>query len=187
MTEGPRLCSWPNMEDDYESEKMNSYEKKQKQSWIENFNTVVALFHRQNARRESMRPTQSMTRDKADTLQNSYVIGQHELDFVLDIEIKTKRALGQPLYNMFMRAVANEQTEILPEYMRESLGRLWKEYGLTMDGSYAKLYYAARQQQDRALYIQVSGRPQTALPNLDQQEGSNGFNDRFNDRDYDSN
>ena len=122
---------------------MTSYETKQKQGWMENFNTVVALYYIVKSNSASLRVRQVVMRDgEAEALP---------MDFIIDVELKAKRALGQPFFDLWQRAVYNENTEILPEYMRETLGRIWKEYGLTPEGTYAKLYFDVKNKQDRSM------------------------------------
>jgi hypothetical protein len=122
---------------------MTTYEAMQKQGWMEYFNTVVALYFILKSNSASFRVKPAVIRDGE--------VEAQPMDFIFDVEIKTKRALGQPFFDLFLRAVANEQTEILPEYMRESLGKYWKSYGLTPEGSYAKLYFDIKNKQDRSV------------------------------------
>jgi hypothetical protein len=125
---------------------MTAYETKQKQGWMENFNSVVALYYIVKPRALAMGRglvRQVVMRDgEAEALP---------IDFIIDVELKAKRAIGQPFFDLWQRAVYNENTEILPEYMRETLGRIWKEYGLTPEGTYAKLYFNVKNRQDRSM------------------------------------
>ena len=66
------------------------------------------------------------------------------------MEIKVKRAVGQRFYDIFLRAVYNENTEILSETLREALGRTFLEYGLGPDGAYRRLYYSIKNDQIRS-------------------------------------
>jgi hypothetical protein len=121
---------------------MTIFEKAQKERNMDAFNSTVALYSILKANSSSFRVKQVLYRaDEAEALP---------IDFVLDVEIKVKRAVGQPYYDLFLRAIYNENTEILPEYMRESLGKTFIEYGLTPDGSYRRLYYNIKNEQIRS-------------------------------------
>jgi hypothetical protein len=139
---------------------MTNIEKTQKQSWIEEFNTVVALYYVLKSNSASLRVKQATYR--ADE------VAAEPIDFIIDVEVKVKRLLGQPYYDLFLRAVYNENTDILPEDMREALGRLFQEYRLGPDGPYAKLFFKTKNDQVRSYMNEVkSGRD-----NADSQPGT---------------
>lgn len=121
---------------------MTIYELTQKRNWMETFNNVTALYYTLKANSTSLRVKQATCRAGEITAQ--------PLDFIIDVEIKTKRLLGEPIYNVFLRAVYNENLELLPEYTREALGRVFSEYGLGPEGTYAKLFYAVKNEQVRS-------------------------------------
>ena len=121
---------------------MTTRETELKQSWMEAFNNVTALYSILKANSTALRVKQAVYR--ADE------VAALPLDFIIDVEIKTKRMLGESYYQLFLRAVYNEETEILPEYMREALGRLFQEYRLGPDGPYAKLFFAVKNEQTRS-------------------------------------
>lgn len=129
---------------------MTTTEVTQKQGWMDLFNSVVALYYVLKANSTSLRVKQAVYR--ADE------VAAQPLDFLIDVEVKTKRTLGQPFYDLFLRAVYNEDTEILPEYMRESLGRVYQEYRLGPDGPYAKLYFTVKNDQVRSYMKEQNGR-----------------------------
>lgn len=121
---------------------MTTFEMQQKERNIESFNATVALYYVLKSNSASMRVKQAVYRaDEVECLP---------VDFIIDVELKTQRILGQPFYDMFQRAVYNENTEILPERMRETLGRIYQEYGLTPEGSYRRLYYNVKNDQVRS-------------------------------------
>jgi len=118
---------------------------------LETFNTVAALYYVLKSNSRSLRVKQAIYRQ--DEVQ------AQPLDFLIDVELKSKRALGEPYYQMFLRAVYNENIEILPEYIRKSLGRLFQEYRLDPDGPYAKLFFDVKNAQVRSYMNEVkSGR-----------------------------
>jgi hypothetical protein len=106
------------------------------------FNSTVALYTALKHDTSSLRIKQAIYR--ADEVQ------AQPLDFVLDIEIKAKRLLGQTIYDLFLRSVFNDNLELMPEYMRETLGREWISYGLGPDGTYRRLYYTVKNEQVRS-------------------------------------
>ena len=109
---------------------------------MESFNSVVALYSILKANSKSLRVKQVLYRaDEAEALP---------VDFLIDVELKARRAVGQRFYDMFQRAVYNENTEVLPERVRETLGRTFLEYGLGPDGAYARLYYKVKNDQVRS-------------------------------------
>jgi DNA phosphorothioation-dependent restriction protein DptG len=120
---------------------MTINESTQKQSLLEEFNQVVALYAILKTNSSSLRVKQAVYRQGE--------VPAEPLDFLFDVEIKTKRAIGQQFYDLFLRAVYNENLEILPEYLREALGKAYLEYRLGVEGVYRKLYFDAKQGQMR--------------------------------------
>jgi hypothetical protein len=114
----------------------------QKQSWMETFDNVVALYSLLKTNSMSLRVKQAMYRQDE--------VAAEPLDFIIDVEIKVKRAVGQRFYDIFLRAVYNENTEILSETLREALGRTFVEHGLGPDGAYRRLYYKTKNEQIRS-------------------------------------
>jgi len=139
---------------------MTTHELQQRERNIENFNSVVALYSVLKSNSASLRVKQVAYRaDEAECLP---------VDYILDVEIKAKRAVGQRFYDMFLRAVYNENLEILSETLREALGRTFVEYGLGPDGAYARLYYKIKNDQIRSYMKEQNGNfraDDTAEPN----------------------
>jgi hypothetical protein len=128
---------------------MTTHELQQRERNIENFNSVVALYSVLKSNSASLRVKQVAYRaDEAECLP---------VDYILDVEIKAKRAVGQRFYDMFLRAVYNENLEILSETLREALGRTFVEYGLGPDGAYARLYYKIKNDQIRSYMREQNG------------------------------
>lgn len=130
---------------------------------MENFNNVVALYTALKHDTSSLRIKQAIYR--ADEVQ------AQPLDFVLDIEIKAKRLLGQTIYDLFLRSVFNDNLELMPEYMRETLGREWISYGLGPDGTYRRLYYTVKNEQVRSF---LKERDNGAIAKFDRSTGLDG-------------
>jgi hypothetical protein len=128
---------------------MTTIEVTQKQSQMEAFDNVVALYSILKANMASLRVKQAMYRQDE--------VAAEPLDFVIDVEIKVKRLVGQQFYDMFLRAVFNENTEILSETLREALGRTFTEYGLGPDGAYRRLYYSVKNDQIRSYLKEQNG------------------------------
>ena len=121
---------------------MLTFEQQQKERNLEAFASTVALYSVLKTNSMSLRVKQVVYRaDEAEALP---------VDFLIDVELKARRAVGQRFYDMFQRAVYNENTEVLPEHMREALGRTFLEYGLGPDGAYARLYYKVKNDQVRS-------------------------------------
>jgi hypothetical protein len=121
---------------------MTTREVELKHSRMEAFDCVCALYSILKANSMSLRIKQVVYRaDEAECLP---------IDFVIDVELKVKRAVGQRFYYIFLRAVYNENTEILSETLREALGGAFLEYGLTPDGTYRRLYYSVKNEQVRS-------------------------------------
>lgn len=130
---------------------MTTREVELKQSWMEAFNNVTALYSILKTNSTSLRVKQAVYR--ADEVE------PQPIDFVLDVEIKAKRLVGEAIYNVFLRAVFNEELEILPEYTREALGREWIGYNLGPEGAYRKLYFVVKNAQTRSFMKEQNGRP----------------------------
>ena len=116
---------------------------------MESFNTTVALYSVIKANSMSLRVKQAVYRQDE--------VAAEPIDFIIDVETKVKRAVGQRFYDMFLRAVYNENMEILSETLREALGRTFLEYGLGPDGSYARLYYKTKNDQIRSYMREQNG------------------------------
>lgn len=121
---------------------MTIFEQDQKERNLESFNATVALYTILKANSMSLRVKQAVYR--ADE------VAAEPVDFLIDVETKVKRAVGQRFYDMFLRTVYNENLELLSETLREALGRTFLEYGLGPDGAYARLYYKIKNDQIRS-------------------------------------
>ncbi len=119
------------------------------------FNNVVALYS--IVKHDSPKPVMYNTKE-SESLSWSDTVAAFSLDFSLDVEIKAKRLLGEAIYLVFLRAVFNENTEILPEHTRENLGKFWLSYGLGPDGTYQRLYAAKKNDQFRSYLKEKNGR-----------------------------
>jgi hypothetical protein len=135
---------------------MTRHEIEVKERYLESFNSTVALYYVLKSNSMSLRAKQ--------TVYRAGEIEQQPLDFLIDVELKAKRLLGQPYYDLFLRTVYNENTEVLPEYMRVALGKVFAEYNLGPDGAYSTLYFVIKNSQVRS-YM----------------KGQNGDIDRSND------
>ena len=109
---------------------------------MEAFNSVVALYSILKSNSSSLRVKQAVYR--ADE------VAAEPVDYILDVEIKVKRAVGQRFYDMFLRAVYNENLDLLSETLRETLGSTFLEYGLGPDGTYRRLFYSIKNAQMRS-------------------------------------
>ena len=128
---------------------MTTFEKQEKERNLEVFNYTVALYSILKANSMSLRVKQVIYRaDEAESLP---------IDFIIDVELKAKRLVGQRFYDIFLRAVYNENIEILSETLREALGRTFVEYGLGPDGAYARLYYRIKNDQIRSYMREQNG------------------------------
>jgi hypothetical protein len=139
---------------------MTTFEMQQKERNMEAFNSVVALYSVLKPNIMSLRVKQAIYR--ADE------VAAEPVDFLIDVELKTKRLVGQRFYDIFLRAVLNENLEILSETLREALGRTFVEYGLGPDGAYARLYYKIKNDQIRSYMKEQNGNfraDDTAEPN----------------------
>jgi hypothetical protein len=128
---------------------MTTREVELKHSWMETFDNVVALY--------SLLKTNSMSLRTKQAVYRQDEVAAEPLDFLIDVEVKVKRAVGQRFYDIFLRAVYNENLEILSETLREALGRTFLEYGLGPDGAYARLYYRIKNDQIRSYMREQNG------------------------------
>lgn len=114
----------------------------QKQSWIEEFNCVSALYQVFNEGRESLRTKRAE--------YHGTEVPALPIDFVMDVELKSSRALPGSLHFMFLRLAAGGNLEVLPDAAKLLLGRTFKEYGLGVEGSYKSLYFKTKNEQVRS-------------------------------------
>ena len=128
---------------------MLTFEQQQKERNLEAFASTVALYSTLKASSMSLRPKQVVYRaDEAEALP---------VDFIIDIELKTRRTVGEKRYDMFLRAVYNENLDLLSETLREALGRTFLEYGLGPNGAYRRLYYKTKNDQVRSYMKEQNG------------------------------
>lgn len=66
------------------------------------------------------------------------------VDFIADVEIKTKRALTPAQYRLLMISVSNEALENVPRDVQQQLGLMFLRSKLNFDGDYRVLYYKAK-------------------------------------------
>ena len=128
---------------------MLTFEQQQKERNLEAFASTIALYSVLKSNSMSLRVKQVVYRaDEAEALP---------VDFLIDVELKAKRTVGQRFYEMFQRAVYNENLDLLSEVLREALGRTFLEYGLGPDGAYARLYYKVKNDQVRSYMKEAQG------------------------------
>jgi hypothetical protein len=121
---------------------MATFDEQQKERNMEAFNSVVALYSILKSNSSSLQVKQAVYRADEVTAE--------PVDYILDVEIKVKRAVGQRFYDMFLRAVYNENLDLLSETLRETLGSTFLEYGLGPDGTYRRLFYSIKNAQMRS-------------------------------------
>ncbi len=108
---------------------------------MEQFNDVVALYQVFNESRDTHRTKRAEYRcDEVPALP---------IDFMIDVELKAKRVLPTPMYEMFLRLTTLSNLELLPTAAKLLLGQVWKEYGLGVEGSYRTLYFKTKNEQVR--------------------------------------
>lgn len=159
---------------------MQTIRETQKRDYIEEFNCVAALYSVLKTNSAAMRVNKVETVMLNRSWRNGYCAGgvalpwwykqyegqftqqkaelevkvKHErLDFVLDVEIRVKRRVGQVFYDRFLRAVNNENLETLSETLQEVLGKTFWEYGLGPNGAYANLYFDIKNSQVRSYML----------------------------------
>ena len=124
-------------------EEMTSIDQKKKQTWMEEFKTVAALYQVFAENKNSLRNKQVTYRgDEIESLP---------IDFLMDCDLKARRALPEPLYQMFLRLAAMGNLDVLPEAAKLLLGKVWFEYGLGVEGSYKTLYFRTKNEQIRSM------------------------------------
>lgn len=120
---------------------MLTFSESQKRGWLEEYNDVVALYQVFNESRDTHRTKRAEFRcDEVSALP---------IDFMMDVELKAKRVLPTPMFEMFLRLVALSNLELLPMTAKLLLGKVWKEYGLGVEGSYRTLYFKTKNEQVR--------------------------------------
>src|ERR1700678_2865758 len=118
---------------------MTTIDKQQRERNMESFNAVIALYSILKANSRALRVKQVLYRaDEAECLP---------VDFLIDVLVKAKRTVGQTFYVMFLRAIYNENTEILSETLREALGRTFLDYGLTRAVAYRRFEFSIKNDQ----------------------------------------
>lgn len=128
---------------------MTTHEAELKERDMEDFNSVAALYSVLKSNASALRVKQAIMR--ADELEPL------PLDYIIDVETKARRLLGEPIYNLFLRAIFNENLDLLPEYTREAMGRDWISYGLGPEGTYRKLYFRVKNEQVRSFLKEHNG------------------------------
>lgn len=120
---------------------MLTFSEAQKREWLSMFSDVTALYQVFNESRDTHRTKRAEYRcDEVPALP---------IDFLMDVELKAKRVLPADIYDMFLRLTSLGQLSLLPQPAQILLGRVWKEYGLGVEGSYSKLYFKTKNDQVR--------------------------------------
>jgi hypothetical protein len=120
---------------------MQTINELQKRDRLDIYQVVATLYQVLNEGRDSLRTKQAVYRcDEVQAIP---------LDFLLDVELKSSRALPAPLYEMFLRLIALGSPELLPDAAKLLLGRTYQEYGLGVEGAYRTLYYKVKNEQIR--------------------------------------
>jgi hypothetical protein len=150
---------------------MLTINEKQKRDWLDEYSCVVTLYQVFNEGRESLRTKRATYRcDEVEGIP---------LDFIIDVELKSSRALPAPLYEMFLRLSAVGQPELLPDAAKLLLGKVWEEYSLGVEGSYRTLYFRTKNEQVRNFLKGRNGNS-TGIemfgPITDQPDTANGSN-----------
>jgi hypothetical protein len=128
---------------------MLTIDEQQRQDWLEEYNLVVALYLVLNEGRESLRTKRAEYRnDEVQALP---------IDFLIDVELKAKRALPEVMYHMFLRLASTDSLEVLPEAAKLTLGMTWKEWGMGVEGSYKSLYFRTKNEQIRSFLKNLKG------------------------------
>lgn len=133
---------------------MTIREVAQKERNLEAFNTVAALYTQ--VKNNNPRPVMYDTKE-ADSLSWQDTVSAFSLDYALDVELKSKRLLGAQLCVTYLRSILNEQAEVIPSNIRESLGSYWVTNGLGPEGSYRKLFAAFKNAQMRSYLKEQNG------------------------------
>ena len=107
------------------------------------FSNVMALY---SVLKNGSRP-QSIRRAE---LKQGEVIAE-PIDFISDVEIKTKRLLNSTQYRLLMKFVADDKYDSVPKTIKQQLGLLFLRSDMNYDGAYRILYFRAKnnQLQDR--------------------------------------
>ncbi len=66
------------------------------------------------------------------------------VDFMADVEIKSKRVLTPAQYRLLMINVSNDALENVPKDVQQQLGLMFLRSNLNFDGDYRVLYYKAK-------------------------------------------
>lgn len=114
----------------------------QKQRWLETFDAAMALY-------ATFKDNPNVLKVKRAEMRGGE-IEAIPLDFIIDIETKAKRGLHDGyLYEMFLKMANSDQCYKMTEPMKVILGRIWLDYGLGVEGTYARLYYKTKNEQIR--------------------------------------
>jgi hypothetical protein len=113
----------------------------QKQSYLETYGAVTEMYATLRGTPGALRVKRAVFVEECEALP---------IDFVIDVELKVKRTVGEKYYDMYQRLAATQESSLLPELMKLTLGRVFEEYGLGVDGAYQRLYYAVKNDQMRS-------------------------------------
>lgn len=112
-------------------------EKKEAQAFEDIFSNVFALYY---ALKSESRP-QSVRRA---ALNAAGEVKAEAIDFLADVEIKSKRVLNVDQYRRLMSLVALDRYNDVPVLYKQSLGLMFLRNDLNYDGAYRVLYYQAK-------------------------------------------
>jgi hypothetical protein len=113
----------------------------QKQSYLETYSCVTEMYATLRGTPGALRVKRAEFKEEVEALP---------IDFVCDVETKVKRTVGEKYYDMYQRLAANQESALLPETMKIILGHVFESYGLGVDCTYRRLYYAVKNDQMRS-------------------------------------
>ena len=119
-----------------------TFDEKQKVEALESYSSVMALYN-------LLRGNPSAIKVKRAVARGGEVIAE-AIDFLIDTELKAGRVLNSPDYMQWLRLADTENYNLVPDENKFSLGRVWKEYGLTEEGAYRMLYFKEKNAQYRS-------------------------------------
>jgi len=116
---------------------MSITSKTQERLYTEVFENVLALYStiKEDEYLLRTRRTQSLQGDP--------------LDFIYDVQLKTRRALPSFASQVFLRMADAGNYGLASPETKLALGRIYLEFGLDIDGAYKKLYYRTKNEQIR--------------------------------------
>jgi hypothetical protein len=120
---------------------MTTQSSLQEREWLDVFNAAAALY-------SALKDNERSFRIKRAEIKQDGEVFPDPIDYCIDFELKTCRALPWMEAQMSLRIISAGNADILPRHIKQDLGHVLAENNMGVEGAYRKLYFREKIKQD---------------------------------------